>query len=111
MALYLALAKVLVSTFKSFLETHVPRNENRMADALANFASSAPYPCHVNLNIMEYSSLSCTQVFAIQLDDGQIWMTLIFAYLVKGTFLDEKKEANKVKARVSQYCLLNDVLF
>lgn len=48
MARYLALVKALTShipnlgTFKSFLETHIPNNENHIVDVLANFTSSAP---------------------------------------------------------------------
>lgn len=58
MTQYFALIQTLADTLQSFLATHIPKNENRMVDVLANFASSAPYPCHVDLSIMEYSSLS-----------------------------------------------------
>lgn len=81
-ARYLSLVKAMIGHFKSFLATHIPSYENHMVDALANFASSAPYPCHVDLNIIEHLSLSNTSISFIKLDNGHYCMSLImFTYL------------------------------
>ena len=47
----------MVAEFTKFIVAQVPRSDNRMADALANLASNAWYPCHMELNVMAHPSI------------------------------------------------------
>lgn len=91
MAQYLALVQALGDTFQSFSATHIPINENSMVDALTNFVT-------FDRSIIKYSSLSPAWVTFVQLDEGQGWMTPIYAYLAKGTLPEDKREACKLIA-------------
>ena len=55
---YLALARSLLARFIKFVVAQVSRLENIMVDTLANLASSALYPYHVELNVLTRSSIS-----------------------------------------------------
>ena len=57
MAQYLAITRSLVVQFTVFLMAQILRSENRMANILANLASSALYPCHMELNVMAHPSI------------------------------------------------------
>ena len=53
MARYLVLVRKLFAQFVRCEVSQVLRYENKKVDALENLASSAPYPFHVELNIMD----------------------------------------------------------
>ena len=49
-AQYLTLVHALIPQFSKFEVAKVSRAVNKMANALANLASNAPYPYHTELN-------------------------------------------------------------
>ena len=89
----------------------VPRAEKRMVDALANLASSAIYPCHVELSIMDQPSIHNAAVLTVENQDGDSWISPILSYLKNETFPEDKSEAMKVKARAAKYTLINNILY
>ena len=66
--------------------SQVPKAENNMVNALANLDLSAPYPCHVELNVLEHSSTLENVVNMVKFGVTESWMTLIMSYL-KGLML------------------------
>ena len=63
---YLKLAQSLMVGFKKFIVAQVPREENRMADALANLASSSLYPYHMELSIMDHPSIYNAAILTVE---------------------------------------------
>ena len=55
-------AGTFLTSFKHFSISLVPRSENEMADALANFASSVPRACHVDVQVLDAPSTVESQV-------------------------------------------------
>ena len=89
----------------------MPRPENKMVDALANLVASAPYSCHVELNVLAQPiplgmSINTTKVVAVS-----SWMMLIISYLKHRSLLENNKDVYQIKARVARYALINDILF
>ena len=82
-----------------------------MANALANLASTALYPCHMKLNIMAHPSIHNATIYTIKTKAYCSWISPISSYLRSETLLEDKGEAVNVKARVAIYALLNDVLY
>ena len=82
-----------------------------MADALANLAFSAPYPCHIELNVMEHSSIFRKACLIIEIRTTDSWMTPLTSYLKDKTLPTDKKIATKIKARAARYTLINETLY
>ena len=108
---YLKLAQSLMDGFTQFIIAQVLRAENRMADALANLASSALYPCHVELSITDHLSIYNATIFTIEDQAGNSWISLISDYLRNRTLPMDKSKAMKVRAQVARYTLINVILF
>ena len=77
-----------------------------MANALANLASSASYPCHVELSIMDHPSICNAAILTIVDQAGNSWISPISDYLRNGTLFANKSKAVKVRARVGRYTLI-----
>ena len=84
MAQYLALTHSFIAQFTKFIVAQVPRSENKMVDALANLASSALYPYHVELNVLTHSSISEEAALVAKTRTNDSWMIPIAAYLNNG---------------------------
>ena len=97
--------------FTQFIVAQVPRVENRMVDALANLASTAPYPCHVELSIMDHPSICNAAILIVEDHVGNSWISPISDYLRNGTLPTDKREVVKVRARVARYTMINDILY
>ena len=95
---YLKLAQSLIVGFAKFEVAHFPRSKNRMANALANLASCALYPCHVKLNIMIHPSISSTTILTTEIQDGGSWISPITNYLKNKTLPKDRNAAIKIKA-------------
>nr|GEY69544.1 reverse transcriptase domain-containing protein [Tanacetum cinerariifolium] len=82
MVKYLEIAKGLVSGFKTFSISQVPRSKNKKADALT---------------IIE--------------EEGPTWMTELVNYLKEGTLPEDEKEARKIRLKACQYELIEGILY
>ena len=77
-----------------------------MADSLANLASSASYPCHMELIIMDHPSICNAAILTTDDQVGNSWISPNLDYLRNGTLSTDKSEAMKVRARVGRYTLI-----
>ena len=100
-----------MARFKRFTVAQVLRVKNIMADALANLASDAFYPCHVELDIMDHPSIHNVAVLTAESQAGNSWISPISNYLRNGALLEDRSVAVKVKARAARYALVNDTLY
>ena len=66
MGKYLELAQSLMTEFTRVNVAQIPKSENRMADALVTLASSALYPCHVELTIMTHHSIYNAEIHIVE---------------------------------------------
>ena len=82
-----------------------------MANALANLASSALYPYHVKLSIIDHPSIYNVAILTAENQAGNSWISLISDYLRNGTLPEDRSEAVKVKAQAARYTMINDILY
>ena len=94
-----------------FIVAQVPRAENRMAKAIANLASTASYPCHVEFSIMDHPFIYNAVILTVEDQVGNSWISPISNYLRNGTLPEDRSEAKKVKARAARYTLINNILY
>lgn len=68
---YQALAEHLIKWFKEIEFEHVPRDENRLADALATLASVVRLPVHRSMEslVIEKLSIPATERHPLPLED------------------------------------------
>ncbi|GKD25788.1 reverse transcriptase domain-containing protein [Tanacetum coccineum] len=110
---YLEKVKTLTSNFKAFSIKHVPRNENKKADALSKIASIsfAHLSKQVLVEKLKEKSISATKVLAVVEEEGDTWMTHIFKYLLDGTLPAEGKKARAVKRKSWRFSIINGILY
>ncbi|PKA48496.1 hypothetical protein AXF42_Ash021612 [Apostasia shenzhenica] len=84
---YLQLAKSLISLFEDFSLTHIPREENQMADRLAKGGAHRPP------------------------QDSGCWIDRVLDYLKKGVQPDNRREAQKLKLICAKYALIDGELY
>ena len=89
--------------FKRLEAVHVPKVENRMANALANLASNAPYPCHAKLNVLAHSLIFEKGILLEDTRTFDSWITPLTIYLKEGVLPSDKKSTVKIKARAARY--------
>ncbi|PKA65147.1 RNA-directed DNA polymerase like [Apostasia shenzhenica] len=102
---YLQLAKSLISLFEDFSLTHIPREENQVADQLAKEG----LPDLHQTQVFERPSFECTEVSSEE--QPPCWMDMILDYLKGGTQPDDRREAQKLKLICAKYTLVNGELY
>nr|GEZ38293.1 reverse transcriptase domain-containing protein [Tanacetum cinerariifolium] len=110
---YLEIAKGLVSGFKTFTISQVPRSKNKKADALSKIASTsfAHLSKQVLVKVLETKSITGKEVTAVIEEDGPTWMTELVNYLQEGTLPEDEKEARKIRLKARQYELMEGILY
>ena len=102
---YLLVVRSLTTKFRNFRITYIPRGENELAVSVANelavsvaaFASIvSPYPCHMELEIMEHSLTCQNTVALVYTTNGETWATPILRYLEDDHLPEDRKEAYKI---------------
>nr|GEZ12704.1 reverse transcriptase domain-containing protein [Tanacetum cinerariifolium] len=80
---YLDIAKGLVSGFKTFSISQVPRSKNKKANALSKIASTsfAYLSKQVLVKVLETKSITAKEVTAVIEEEGPMWMTELVNYL------------------------------
>ncbi|PKA52633.1 hypothetical protein AXF42_Ash001614 [Apostasia shenzhenica] len=102
---YLQLAKSLISLFKDFSLTHIPREENQVADRLAKEG----LPDLHQTQVFEMPSFKCTEVSSEE--QPPCWIDMILDYLKSGTQPDDIREAQKLKLICAKYTLVDGELY
>nr|GEX99316.1 reverse transcriptase domain-containing protein [Tanacetum cinerariifolium] len=105
---YLEIAKGLVSGFKTFSISQVPRSKNKKADALSKIASTsfAHLSKQVLVEVLETKSITGKEVTAVIEEEGPTRMTELVNYLKEGTLPEDEKEAMKIRLKARQYELM-----
>nr|GFC16848.1 reverse transcriptase domain-containing protein [Tanacetum cinerariifolium] len=110
---YLDIAKDLVSGFKTFSISQVPRSKKKKADALSKIASTsfAHLSKQVLVEVLETKSITRKEVTAVIEEEGPTWMTELMNYLKEGTLPEDEKEARKIRLKARQYELMEGILY
>ncbi|XP_028092679.1 uncharacterized protein LOC114292866 [Camellia sinensis] len=104
----------LTRLFNSFHIRHVPRSQNSHANEMAQLASVDQSDlCHgVWVEYLTHPAISPNQQVIHLLQNERIpWAHDIITFLEQGILPADKQEAAKVKARSSNYTLVNDILY
>ena len=93
MVAYVRRVREATKLLKHFAITHIPRSENRQADALSKLASSSDdgRPKNIQWETLMDRSIGLHEV--AWLDQSPTWMEPIRAYLADGTLPTDAKEA------------------
>ncbi|PKA65730.1 hypothetical protein AXF42_Ash013145 [Apostasia shenzhenica] len=102
---YLHQAKSLISLFEDFSLTHVPHEENQVADRLAKEG----LPNLRRTQVFERPSFECIEVSSEK--QPPCWMDKILDYLKNGTQPDNRREAQKLKLACAKYTLVDGELY
>nr|GFC57106.1 reverse transcriptase domain-containing protein [Tanacetum cinerariifolium] len=96
---YLEIANGLVSGFKTFSISQVPRNKNKKADTLSKIASTsfAYLSKQVLVEVLETKSITGKEVTAVIEEEGPTWMVELVNYLKEGTLPADEKKARKIR--------------
>nr|GEY66242.1 reverse transcriptase domain-containing protein [Tanacetum cinerariifolium] len=103
----------LVSGFKTFSISQVPRSKNKKADALSKIASTsfAHLSKQVLVEVLETKSIAGKEVTAVIEEEGPTWMTELVKYLKEGTLPADEKEARKIRLKSRQYEVMKGILY
>nr|GEZ76171.1 reverse transcriptase domain-containing protein [Tanacetum cinerariifolium] len=93
---YLEIAKGLVSGFKAFSISQVPRSKNKKADALSKIASTsfAHLSKQVLVEVLETKSITSKEVTAVIEEESPTWMTELVNYLKEEYIIKEIHEGS-----------------
>nr|GEV34458.1 reverse transcriptase domain-containing protein [Tanacetum cinerariifolium] len=110
---YLDIAKGLVSGFKTFSISQVPRSKNKKADALSKIASTsfAHLSKQVLVEVLETKSITGKEVTSVIEEEGPTWITELVNYLKEGTLPEDEKEARRLRLKARQYELMEGILY
>nr|GEX94875.1 reverse transcriptase domain-containing protein [Tanacetum cinerariifolium] len=110
---YLEIAKSLVSGFKTFSISQVPRSKNKKADALSKIASTSfvHLSKQVLVEVLESKSITGREVATVIEEEGPTWMTELVNYLKEGIMPADEKEARKILLKARQYELMEGILY
>nr|GEZ75526.1 reverse transcriptase domain-containing protein [Tanacetum cinerariifolium] len=101
---YLEITKGLVSGFKTFSISQVPRSKNKKADALSKIASTSftHLSKQVLVEVLETKSITGKEVITVIEEEGPTWMTELVNYLKEGILPGDEKEARKLRLKARQ---------
>nr|GFB15126.1 reverse transcriptase domain-containing protein [Tanacetum cinerariifolium] len=110
---YLEIAKGLVSGFKTFSISQVPRSKNKKADSLSKIVSTifAHLSKQVPVKVLETKSITGKEVTAVIEEEGPTWMTELVNYLKEGTLPADEKEARRIRLKARQYELIEGIIY
>lgn len=103
---YLQRVHALKTAFQQVHVHHIPRSQNKRADALSKLASSSfsLLSQKVLVEVLPRRSIEVKQVSVIE-DVGDTGMTPILRYIESGWLPDDKNEARRLRLRASHYIL------
>nr|GEV94406.1 reverse transcriptase domain-containing protein [Tanacetum cinerariifolium] len=92
---------------------NMPRNQNQKADVLSKLASVAfnHLTMEVLVEVLSEKSVDVKEVSTIMEEEEDNWMTPIIRCLKEGIWPKDKNEARTLRMKISQYTLVEGVLF
>ncbi|XP_057965298.1 uncharacterized protein LOC131155865 [Malania oleifera] len=111
---YLSKAREYIEAFVQFDIEHVPRAENKKADALAKLASATGSEWKDTIYLERigkpsYEEDRINSVASVFSKDD--WRASLFLYLQDGSLPEDNKEAQKVRRKVARYTLMGRELY
>ncbi|KAM2808648.1 hypothetical protein FF1_043864 [Malus domestica] len=110
MAAYLAQTQLLLKHFH-YQITQIPRAANSHADALARLALAVEDKIGRKIQVELLAAPSIIAVEVCNLQQGDIWITLIYRFLAHGTLPNDKVQAKQIRYKVTRYLIINDQLY
>ncbi|XP_076948971.1 uncharacterized protein LOC143621433 [Bidens hawaiensis] len=109
---YLKKTKELLQGFQEAKVIHIPRGQNKKADALSKLAYVAfdHLAKEVRVDTIEQPSILKRTIGNVE-TSGYSWMTPIIRYLQEGIVPEGKQEARRLRIKALQYEMINDALY
>ncbi|GJZ56216.1 putative nucleotidyltransferase, ribonuclease H [Tanacetum coccineum] len=103
----------LAGAFNRFRITHIPRAENRKADALSKLAAVQfdHLSKEVLVEVLNERSVEAQEVNIVVEEEGPTWMTPIRNYLEKGNLPKDPVDARTLMEKIGNYTMEDGVLY
>ncbi|GJV73569.1 reverse transcriptase domain-containing protein [Tanacetum coccineum] len=103
----------LAGAFNKFRITHIPRAENRKADALSKLAAVQfdHLSKEVLVEVLNERSIEAQEVNVVVEEEGPTWMTPIRDYLEKGKLPEDPVNARTLMEKIGNYKIEDGVLY
>ncbi|GKC01248.1 reverse transcriptase domain-containing protein, partial [Tanacetum coccineum] len=103
----------LAGAFNRFRITHIPRAENRKADALSKLAAVQfdHLSKEVLVEVLNERSVEAQEVNIVVEEEGPTWMTPIRNYLEKGRLPEDPVDARTLMEKIRNYTMEDGVLY
>ncbi|GJS20818.1 reverse transcriptase domain-containing protein [Tanacetum coccineum] len=110
---YLEKVRTLTNCFRTFSIKHIPRSENKKADALSKITSTsfAHLSKQVLVEELKERSINELEVLAVVEEEGNTWMTPFYEYLTEETLPAEVNKARAVRRKSQWFAVINEVLY
>nr|GEU91387.1 hypothetical protein [Tanacetum cinerariifolium] len=102
----------LAGAFNRFRITHIPRVENKKADALSKLTAVQfdHFSKDVPVEVMNVRSVEAQEVNMVVEEEGPTWMTSIQNYLEKGELPKDTVDARTLMEKIGNYTMEDGVL-
>ncbi|XP_074347078.1 uncharacterized protein LOC141685900 [Apium graveolens] len=112
MAKYLRVIKGILTQFDEWYAEYVPREENTIADALSQFASSEieNYPRSIYFLVLKAPTIHVINLIA-PAGVANCWIDPIKTHLEIGWLPDDAQEVRKLSVRALRYSLIEGLLY
>ncbi|GJZ32513.1 putative nucleotidyltransferase, ribonuclease H [Tanacetum coccineum] len=103
----------LAGAFNRFQITHIPREENRKADAFSKLAAVQfdHLSKEVLVEVLNERSVEAQEVNMVVEEEGLTWMTLIQNYLEKGKLPEDPVDVRTLMEKIGNYTMEDGVLY
>ncbi|GKA14236.1 reverse transcriptase domain-containing protein [Tanacetum coccineum] len=103
----------LAGAFNRFRITHIPRAENRKADALSKLAAVQfdHLSKEVLVEVLNERSVEAQEVNMVVEEEGPTWMTPIRNYLEEGKLPEDPVDARTLMEKIGNYTIEDGVLY
>ena len=103
----------LAGSFQRFRISHIPRAQNKKADALSKLVAVQfdHLSKEVLVEVLNESSVEAREVHMIVEEEGPTWMTPIHNYLEKRILPEDPVEARTIKEKIKNYTMEDGVLY
>ncbi|GJY96757.1 reverse transcriptase domain-containing protein [Tanacetum coccineum] len=103
----------LAGAFNRFQINHIPKAENRKADALSKLAAVQfdHLSKEVLVEVLNERSIKAQEVNMVVEEEGPTWITLIRNYLEKGILQEDPVDARTLMEKIENYTMEDGVLY
>ncbi|XP_030969578.1 uncharacterized protein LOC115989840 [Quercus lobata] len=120
--LYCKYVKKLLANFEAITLEHIPRKENRQADALTNLATALALSQEETTKVaisqrwvvtlvVEEEEEEQANIISVCLVEKEDWRQVIIEYLQHGRLLDDKRHKTEIRRRATRFIYYKGTLF